>query len=163
MIRYRNLYESEDAQIKLYDIVNYAGHDWYIVRLSGDEAVLLAKDPDFGVSKFGGAFCDGYYESRIRKVLNSKILPELQNNGANPLATLLPDRYCRDKVFLPYEKDVIDAPMQVRKFPQMWPILCDPFDDSITCIYPDGREDITSVTSECMIRPAIRVHIEELG
>ena len=90
MIRYRRLYESENSDINLYDVVNYAGFDWYVigidsnVRSFGGGAIdkvvtLLAKNADFGISPFAKD-SNNYDKSYAMGYLGTTVYSKLKQN-----------------------------------------------------------------------------------
>ena len=90
--------KSQDA-ISLYDVVTYAGFEWFVIRIDGERISLLAKNDDFGVSIFDKE-SNNYQTSEIRRYLNTDVLNKLTENGAEILETNIPEFGVKDKVYL---------------------------------------------------------------
>lgn len=169
MIRYRWLYESENSDIKLYDTVKCAGYEWFVIKIEGDIASLLAKDDDFGKSRFEkkkphcSSTENDYESSEIRNYLNNSVLPKLQN--ANPIPTRLDDVGCTDKVWLLSFDEARRLPKKIRQFPR-WYWLRSPgsYIDIASLVDNVGNVDWDggSVSSSGSVRPAMRVRVEDL-
>lgn len=163
MIRYRRLYESENSDIKLYDVVRCAGYEWYVIDIEGDIVTLLAKNRDFGSCRFDKKSID-YETSEIRKYLNSNILPKLRN--VNPIPTDLPDEECMDKVWLLSKREADILPKKIRRFVGWWWLRSyGRLSNFAAGVFNDG--DIDSEGSIVTydpgsVRPAMRVHIDDL-
>ena len=164
MIRYRRLYESENSDIKLYDVVSCADWEWYVIDIDGDIVTLLAKDADFGEHNFDNE-SNSYESSKIREYLKKEILPYL--DIANPIPTRLDDVEVTDKVWLLSVKEAEKLPLKIREFDDDWYWLRSPGDYSYIAatVYDDGSVDSYGghVNNDSGgVRPAMRVHIEDL-
>jgi hypothetical protein len=164
MIRYRRLYESEESDIQLYDIVSCCGYDWYVINVEGDIVTLLAKDNDFGKSKFDDTESNDYKARKIREDINNRVLLKVQS--ANPLPTRLDDIGVIDKVFLLSIDEAKRLPREVRQFPNWWLLRsCGGHAYDEACVDIDGgvNDDGISVNYvNYAVRPAMRVRIEDL-
>lgn len=100
-------------EIKLYDVVSYAGHEWFVIRIDGERISLLAKNNDFGVSIFDKETND-YRTSEIRRYLNTSVLNRLTENGAEILETNIPDFGLKDKVWLLSTDEAEQLPPEVK-------------------------------------------------
>ena len=166
MIRYRRLYESENSDIKLYDVVRCAGYEWYVIDKQGDVVILLAKDADFGECMFDEESND-YKNSEIREYLKNRVFPELQS--ANPIPARLSDVGVTDKVWLLSVNEAKKLPLHVKKFGHFkwiwW--LRSPgrysndtaYVDSVGSVHTGGN--FVDRASVC-VRPAMQVRVEDL-
>lgn len=115
------LLESNDPNIELYEVVRFAGYDWYVIQIEGDIATLLSaktyevENPN--TRRKGEEWNDfarrqssySYKDSFIRQYLLDEILPDLEAKGAKLIPTILSDAGCTDKVFLLSKKEGIGA------------------------------------------------------
>lgn len=106
-------------EIKLYDVVPYAGHEWFVIRIDGERISLLAKNNDFGVSIFDKETND-YRTSEIRRYLNTSVLNRLTENGAEILETNIPEFGLKDKVWLLSTDEAEQLPPEVRNLGKWW-------------------------------------------
>lgn len=106
-------------EIKLYDVVSYAEHEWFVIRIDGERISLLAKNNDFGVSIFDKETND-YRTSEIRRYLNTSVLNRLTENGAEILETNIPEFGLKDKVWLLSEDEAEQLPPEVRNLGRWW-------------------------------------------
>ena len=172
MIRYRRLYEDEEfipsiyipEDVKLYDVVNCAGYEWFVIDIKGDIVTLLAKI-DFGACEFNEKSND-YKNSEIRKYLINRVLPRLES--ANPVPTRLDDVEVTDKVWLLSTDEAEKLSREIREFDDWWYWLRSPgyssrydaaYVDNDGVVNPDG--DYVWNDSG-IVRPAMRVRIEDL-
>lgn len=163
MIRYRRLNESEESNIKLYDVVKCCGYEWYIIDMKNDIVTLLAKNDNFGYHRFDGKSND-YKNSDIRDFLLSSVFPKLQD--ANPIPTRLTDVGVTDKVWLLSLDEAKELPVSIRQFKDWWS-LRSPGWESINAAFVNynGKIYESGVNvrfGDGIVRPAIRVRIEEL-
>ena len=164
MIRYRHLYESEGSDIKLYDVVNCAGYEWYVIDIEDDVVTLLAKNADFGKCAFDRE-SNKYRTSEIREYLDIRVLPKV--SSANPIPTRLSDIEVTDKVWLLSIDEAEDLPKNIRKVDDWW-WLRSPGSRSRDAAYVSKGGSIDAYGyfvyggSGC-VRPAMRVRIDELS
>jgi hypothetical protein len=176
MIRYRRLFESEGSDIKLYDVVKYAGFDWYVISLDSnvrsfsggiidDVVTLLAKNADFGVSPFAKD-SNNYDKSYAMGYLCTTVFSKLKQNGAKPLLTKLEGVRLPKRLWLLSEDEAEKLPKSVLSFPGWW-WLRSPGDedDSTAIVRRDGFIDMNGQYVDARngnIRPVIRVNLETL-
>ena len=165
MIRYRRLYESEDSDIKLYDVVKCADCDWYVIDKQGDIVTLLAAYTDYSIGqrRFDGK-SNEYKTSEIREYLKNRVLPKLQS--ANPIPTRLNDVGCIDKVWLLSVDEAEDLPLKISKCDYHWWLRSPGFRNK-DAAYVGSSGGVNAKGSFINIdfngiRPAIRVRIEDL-
>lgn len=165
----RLLENEETRDIKLYDVVNYAGHDWYVIGLDGNIATLLVRGSDFWAEIFDRHSND-YKTSRIRQYLRDEILPDLIRNGANPIPTRLSRCKTEDKLFLLSIEEAEALPKNIRRFFENW-WLRSSGNEGDYAAYVDIYSGIHSpaitdnygrITNDYAVRPAMRVRLEDL-
>lgn len=162
MIRYRRLYESEESNIQLYDIVSCAGFDWYIIDMNGDNVTLLAKNDDFGRSMFDKV-SNNYWSSEISEYIYSDVLPKLRN--VNPIPVRLTDVGVTDRVWLLSVYEASNLPREIRQFPNRWWLRSRGYAYYAADVNRDGEvnsfgHSVDNIHST--VRPAMRVRIEDL-
>lgn len=151
--------------VKLYDIVSYAGHEWFVIRIDGERISLLAKNNDFGVSIFDKETND-YRTSEIRRYLNTSVLNRLTENGAEILETNIPDFGLKDKVWLLSEDETEKLPQEIRKFSNWW-WLRSPGRYNYNAASVGGAGGVTTngyyvYSDSVSVRPAITVKVNDL-
>lgn len=153
-------------KLNLYNVVTYAGFEWYIIGIDGDAATLLAKDDDFGVYEFDEESND-YESSSIRLYLNSSVLNKLIDNEANLLETCLTDcNSIKEQVYLLSIEEAEKLPELVKKFSRSW-WLRSPGDGSDFAAFVNFVGDINSYGYHVFndfgsVRPVIKVKISDL-
>lgn len=164
MIRYRRLYESENSDINLYDIVRCAGYEWYVIDIEDDIVTLLAKNDVFGLCVFSYDNSKIYKDSEVRKYLKDSVLPKLQS--ANPVPTRLNDVGVADKVWLLSTRDARDLPLKIREFENCWWLRSPGWTDSrVVYVNNDGGIYVFGHNIDLdnrAVRPAMKVRIEDL-
>lgn len=163
----RLLENEETKDIKLYDVVDYAGHEWYVIGLNGNEVTLLVKDKVFRGRIFDKDSND-YKTSVVRDYINSDILPKLLGKGANPIPTNLPDVGCTDKVWLLSLEEAKNLPVEIRKFPSRWWLRSQGRYDYCAAFVNDRGDKGVRILGSVIdydryaVRPAMRVKLEDL-
>ena len=169
----RLLEENEPKKLKRYDTVKYAGYEWYIVNdPAAGPAILLAKDYDFGSSDFDDD-SDDYKTSKIRKYLESNVLPRLVRRGAKPMPVRMADAGVTDQVWLLSAEEARDfVSKDIRSFPGYCWWLRSPGYDSRS--YEPRAAFVSSAGEICdygavvddspnyAVRPAIQVNLKDL-
>lgn len=163
MIRYRQLYESENSDIKRYSVVRCAGYEWFVIGIDGDIVTLLAKDADFEIAMSNKRLID-YKTCEVRDYLVSDILPKL--GSVNPIPVRLDDVGCVDKVWLLSIDDAKKLPKKVRRFNRWWWLRSLNHNSNFPAIVAPGGDictyDDMCLTVNAAVRPAMRVRIEDL-
>ena len=168
----RLLEDDGSEDIKLYGTVNYAGYDWYVIGLKGNEVTLLAKSRDFGKRRFDKDSAD-YETSEIRQYLLADALQEIIGNGADPLPTDLPDvGVTGDRLWLLSADEAKELPKDIRKCAggDWWWLRnrdANPLgsDDCaayvVQEVYTDDMEGMVDI-NDIVVRPAMRVKLKDL-
>ena len=105
--------ENLDKELKLYDIVNYCNHEWYVIKIENDEVTLMSKDV-IGTCTYSDNNNNDFAESNCIKLLNEF----MKKININDLAVL--DRnYDEGKFYtglvgIPTLREVEAMPMDVR-------------------------------------------------
>lgn len=72
--KYNNLLASIEAlkpekELKLYDVVNYCNHEWYVIKIENDEVTLMSKDV-IGTCTYSDYNSNDFKESNCIKLLS---------------------------------------------------------------------------------------------
>ncbi len=148
--------------VKLYDVVSYAGHEWFVIEIDNDKVTLLAKNDDFGRLRFDRESSD-YQNSEIRKHINSVLASILTKNGAELETVSL--QGLDDKVFLLSKEEAEELPIKIRKFSDWWWLRSGRYDSNcISYVNSDGYVYARGgyVDYPGSIRPVVKVHISSL-
>lgn len=106
--------ENLDKELKLYDIVNYCNHEWYVIKIENDEVTLMSKDV-IGTCTYSDYNSNEFAESNCIKLLNEF----MKKININDLAVL--DRnYDEGKFYtgligIPTLREIEAMPMSIRK------------------------------------------------
>lgn len=106
--------ESLDKELKLYDIVNYCNHEWYVIKIEEDTITLMLKDV-IGTCTYSDNNYNDFAESNCIKLLNEF----MKKININDLVVL--DRnYDEGKFYtgligIPTLREIEAMPMSVRK------------------------------------------------
>lgn len=171
MIRYRRLYESEDSDVKLYDVVSCGGYNWYVIDIEGGIVTLLPYEHYFGEAIFDNDNSNIYKTSEIRKYLKMDALPWLENKGIHPIPTNLPDVGCTDKIWLLSADEARSLPQRILQNGAWWylrsPAKCPGTKSNCaSTVNIDGKVSLVGtpvhMKAHSSVRPAIRVRVEDL-
>lgn len=106
--------ENLDKELKLYDIVNYCNHEWYVIKIENDEVTLMSKDV-IGTCTYSDNNNNDFAESNCIKLLNEF----MKKININDLAVL--DRnYDEGKFYtglvgIPTLREIEQMPMNIRE------------------------------------------------
>ena len=117
--KYNTLVASIEAQklkkeLKLYDVVKYCDHEWYVIKIENDTVTLMSKDV-IGTCTYSDNNSNDFTESNCIKLLNEF----MKKININDLAVL--DRnYDEGKFYtgligIPTLREIEAMPMDVRK------------------------------------------------
>ena len=152
-------------ELKKYDTVEYAGHEWYIVSLDSKSAILLLKD-DVRARHIFDTGSTEYAKSAIRKYLLQQVLPKLVSKGANPKPARLPDSGVSDKLWLLSVDEAEKIPKGIRKFPDRWWLRTPSYNPGcVADVFSDGDiiyDGFNVPDYKFAVRPAMWVDLEEL-
>ena len=119
MIRYKRLFESESDYFQVGDVVDYAGHEWIVIKVKYPDVTLLAKNSDFGRYPFDLKGRD-YASSQIWNYLKDKDWwSDLKPNGAEPEVVRLEDD-SSSFVYLLSEEEARRLPQKAIEFSDTW-------------------------------------------
>ena len=117
--KYNNLLASIEVQkseteLKLYDIVNYYNHEWYVIKIENDEVTLMSKDV-IGTCTYSDNNSNDFAESNCLKILNDFI----DNLRLSDLI-IMDTNYDEDKqinslIRIPTLREIEAMPMSVRE------------------------------------------------
>ena len=128
--------EKQEGKLKLYDVIEWCGYEWYIINLKDDETTLFMKDkmPVSRVEKyFSERLLDSdkdvkfdtkgknpwWADSEIRFTLNSLFLDELDVEQMNKMTTTVEldgqERTTEDYVRLITEEETELLPQEILK------------------------------------------------
>ena len=147
-----------NRNLKLYDIVEYAGYRWFVINLDKDSATLLACDNVFGSAIYSEG-PNTYGGSEARKYLLSNVWPILKAKKARPMPAILPDSPCKDRLYLLSFEEARKLPVRVRRFDKGWWVRSSVYSDSYASFVSyGGMVGVAHSSYEPMaMRPAIQV------
>ena len=176
MIRYRRINENvpPDDIVRFGDIA-YAGRLWTILDIRNDIVTLLLSDR---LERMDFRPLTEYRDSNLRRYLLNEFLPDLESEGADIIPTRIENYPSKsesltDKVYLLSAEEADKLPKNIRTIGDSWWLRTitweedDPWSDYIHMepwiINRYGEFDFTPRHIEdALVRPAIRVRIEDL-
>ena len=171
--KYNTLVASIEAQklkkeLKLYDVVKYCDHEWYVIKIENDTVTLMSKDV-IGTCTYSDNNSNDFTESNCIKLLNEF----MKKININDLAVL--DRnYDEGKFYtgligIPTLREIEAMPMDVRKCSDAYWTMTSSYgvsEDSdyafVFRVYSSGYLNYDGVDSTNGVRPVIKVRRERL-
>ena len=160
--------ESLDKELKLYDIVNYCNHEWYVIKIEEDTITLMLKDV-IGTCTYSDNNYNDFAESNCIKLLNEF----MKKININDLVVL--DRnYDEGKFYtgligIPTLREIEAMPMSVRNCGEAYWTMTSSYGVSEDCdyafvfrVYSSGNLNYDGVDSTNGVRPVIKVRRESL-
>lgn len=154
-------------EVKLYDIVKYCNHEWYVIKIEGDEVTLMSKDI-IDTCTYSDNNSNDFAESNCLKVLNDFI-----NNLRLSDLIIMDTNYDEDKqinslIRIPTLREIESLPMSVRKCGSSYWTMTASYRVSEDCSYAlvfyvssNGNLDYWLVDNACGVRPVIKINKEE--
>ena len=106
--------ESLEKELKLYDVVKYCNHEWYVIKIENDEVTLMLKNV-IGACAYSDNNSNDWKDSNvINKCL--ELFNEIQSNDLISMKTNYDeDKYSCDLVRIPTLREIEEMPMSVRE------------------------------------------------
>ena len=161
--------ENLDKELKLYDIVNYCNHEWYVIKIENDEVTLMSKDV-IGTCTYSDYNNNDFTESNCIKLLSSFLaelnLYELEDMKIN----YDENKFCNSLIRIPTLREIEAMPMNVRKCGDAYWTMTSSYgvsEDSdyafVFRVYSSGNLNYDGVDSTNGVRPVIKVRRESLN
>ena len=105
--------KKEEKELKLYDIVKYCDHEWYVIKTENGEVTLMSKDV-IGTCTYSDNNSNDWKDSNvINKCL--ELFNEIQSDDLISMKTNYDeDKYSYDLVRIPTLREIEQMPMNVR-------------------------------------------------
>ena len=183
-IKYKKV---EDENFKLYDLVEYNGYEWYVIKIDNENVTLLMKnklDNDTMKSLFDEEYLDADYvakfnldvknndwvDSIIRQALNEKFIDKFDKNELNITKTNYDEnKYSDDYIRLLTIREAEKLPREIRGIDEYyWTLSPSYFISSNSYAYvwsvlPSGSlNPWNSVAFSIGVRPVINLKAEYL-
>ena len=161
--------ESLDKELKLYDIVNYYNHEWYIIKIENDEVILMSKDV-IGTCTYSDYNNNDFTESNCIKLLSSFLaelnLYELEDMKIN----YDENKFCNSLIRIPTLREIEAMPMRVRACGNSYLTMTASYgvsEDSdyayVFYVYSTGQLDRDHVANTRGVRPVIKINKKRIG
>lgn len=172
--KYNNLLASievkkEEKELKLYDVVNYCNHEWYVIKIENDEVTLMSKDV-IGTCTYSDNNNNDFAESNCIKLLNEF----MKKININDLAVL--DRnYDEGKFYtglvgIPTLREIEQMPMNIRECGDAYWTMTSSYgvseDSDYACVfnvYSTGFLSWNYVHGSFGVRPVIKIRKDSLN
>lgn len=161
--------ENLDKELKLYDIVNYCNHEWYVIKIENDEVTLMSKDV-IGTCTYSDNNNNDFAESNCIKLLNEF----MKKININDLAVL--DRnYDEGKFYtglvgIPTLREIEQMPMNIRECGDAYWTMTSSYgvseDSDYACVfnvYSTGFLIWNYVHDSFGVRPVIKIRKDSLN
>ena len=172
--KYKTLLASIEAkkpekELKLYDIVNYYNHKWYVIKIENDEVTLMSKDV-IGTCTYSDNNSNDWKDSNvINKCL--ELFDEIQSDDLISMKTNYDeDKYSCDLVRIPTLREIEAMPMSVRECGDAYWTMTSSYgvsEDSdyafVFRVYSSGYLNYDGVDSTNGVRPVIKIRKDSLN
>ena len=172
--KYNNLLASIEAlkpekELKLYDVVNYCNHEWYVIKIENDEVTLMSKNV-IGTCTYSNNNSNDWKDSNvINKCL--ELFDEIQSDDLISMKTNYDeDKYSCDLVRIPTLREIEAMPMDVRKCSDAYWTMTASYgvsEDSnyayVFTVNSYGYLRGNSVNGTSSVRPVIKIRRESLN
>lgn len=161
--------ENLDKELKLYGIVNYYNHEWYIIKLENDEVTLMSKDV-IGTCTYSDNNSNDWKDSNvINKCL--ELFDKIQSDDLISMKTNYDeDKYSYDLVRIPTLREIEQMPMNVRNCGDAYWTMTSSYgvsEDSdyayVFAVYDNGSLGDWNVYGTYGVRPVIKLKTDKLS
>ena len=169
--KYNNLLASIEAlkpekELKLYDVVNYCNHEWYVIKIENDEVTLMSKDV-IGTCTYSDYNNNDFTESNCIKLLSS-FLAELNLYELEDMKTNYDEnKFYKSLIRIPTLREIEQMPMSVRECGDAYWTMTSSYgvsEDSdyafVFYVYSNGNLYYNSVNSTYGVRPVFTLKTE---
>lgn len=156
--------------LKLHDLVNYCGYEWYVIDLKDNQVKLMMKNT-LKVMTYSDDNSNDYCESNVIKYLTNEFLPRLKKNELIEMTT----NYDEDKlavslVRIPTLREIEKLPMSIRQSDNSYWTMTSSYSVSEDCcrahVFVVGSNGYLSgygVNNLYGVRPVITLNAESLN
>lgn len=154
-------------EIKLHDLVNYAGYEWYVIKLEDGKATLMMKDT-LKEMTYSDDNSNDWVKSNVRNYLIKKFLnnfDELIEMNTN----YDENKFSVDMVRIPTLRDIESLPMNIRKSDNWYWTMTSSYSVSEDCsnayvfaVASSGYLGNWVVNNTLGVRPVITLSTESL-
>ena len=160
--------ESLDKELKLYDMINYCNHEWYIIKIEEEYVTLMSKNI-IGTCTYSDNNSNNFIKSNCIEMLNEF---EKKLNMGDLLA--LARNYDENKIYngfivIPTLREIEQMPMDVRKCGTAYWTMTSSYGVSKDCtnalvfnVWSDGNLCSNGVDDTRGVRPVIKTKRERL-
>lgn len=171
--KYKTLLASIEAQklkkeLKLYDVVKYCDHEWYVIKIGNNEVTLMLKDV-IGTCTYSDNNSNDWKDSNvINKCL--ELFDEIQSDDLISMKTNYDeDKYSCDLVRIPTLREIEAMPMSVRECGDAYWTMTSSYgvsEDSdyafVFRVYSSGYLNYDGMDSTNGVRPVIKLKTDKL-
>ena len=155
--------ENLDKELKLYDIVNYCNHEWYVIKIENDEVTLMSKDV-IGTCTYSDNNNNDFAESNCIKLLSSFLtklnLYELEDMKTN----YDENKFYSSLIRIPTLREIEAMPMNIRECGDAYWTMTSSYavsEDSgyafVFRVLSDGSLDYNRVNYTYGVRPVLNL------
>ena len=155
--------ENLDKELKLYDIVNYCNHEWYVIKIEDNTVTLMSKDI-IDTCTYSDNNINDFAESNCIKLLNEFTdqlnIYDLVNMSTN----YDEDKQINSLIRIPTLREIEAMPMSVRNCGEAYWTMTSSYGVSEDCdyafvfrVYSSGNLNYDGVDSTNGVRPVIKV------
>ena len=156
-------------ELKLYDIVKYCDHEWYVIKTENGEVTLMSKDV-IGTCTYSDNNNNDFAESNCIKLLNEFTdqlnIYDLVNMSTN----YDEDKQINSLIRIPTLREIEQMPMSVRNCGDVYWTMTSSYGVSENCsiadvfsVWSDGDLNNSRVDYTRGVRPVIKIKKERLG
>ncbi len=161
--------ESLGKELKLYDVVKYCNHEWYVIKIKNDTVTLMSKDI-IGTCTYSDSNSNDFVESNCIKILNDFIEKLNIDDLMLMKVNYDEDRVTNSIIRIPTIRNIEAMPMSVRNCNQTYWTMTSSYGVSedcslarMFCVHSSGFLVSLYVNLARGVRPVIKIKRERIG
>lgn len=155
-----------DKELKLYDVVNYCNHDWYVIKIEEEYVTLMSKNA-IGTCAYNNNNSNDWKDSNCIKLLNEFMSKLNADDLMLMKVNYDEDKFTNSIIRIPTLREIEAMPMDVRKCEQIYWTMTSSIgvgeyctDAEVFYVYLDGFLYNDWVANTNGVRPVIRIKKE---
>lgn len=108
-----------DKELKLYDVVNYCNHDWYVIKIEEEYVTLMSKNA-IGTCAYNNNNSNDWKDSNCIKLLNEFMSKLNADDLMLMKVNYDEDKFTNSIIRIPTLREIENMPMSVRECGQSY-------------------------------------------
>lgn len=152
-----------DKELKLYDVVNYCNHDWYVIKIEEEYVTLMSKNA-IGTCAYNNNNSNDWKDSNCIKLLNEFMSKLNADDLMLMKVNYDEDKFTNSIIRIPTLREIEMLPMSIRKCDNAYWTMTSSYrvseDCSHACVFlvnSGGNLSTWSVNGAIGVRPLIKI------